>query len=53
MKPEMARVFAKSFEVNGARKIWRQLAREGVSIDRCTVERLMSDMGLQGLMRHL
>jgi transposase InsO family protein len=51
LKPEIARVFAENFEVYGARKVWRQLGREGVPIARCTVERLMSDMGLQGVIR--
>lgn len=51
LKPEIARVFAENFEVYGARKVWRQLVREGVIIARCTVERLMGDMGLQGVIR--
>ena len=51
LKPEIARVFAENFEVYGARKIWRQLAREGMPIARCTVERLMRTMGLQGVIR--
>ena len=51
LKPEIARVFAENFEVYGARKVWRQLAREGVPIARCTVERLMGAMGLQGVIR--
>ena len=37
--------------VYGARKVWRQLGREGVLVARCTVERLMRDMGLRGVMR--
>ncbi len=51
LKPEITRVFTKNFEVYGARKIWRQLNREGVAAARCTVERLMQDMGLQGVVR--
>ena len=51
LKPEIARVFAENFEVYGARKVWRQLAREGMPIARCTVERLMGAMGLQGVIR--
>ena len=31
-----------------ARKVWRQMKREGFDIARCTVERLMRSMGLQG-----
>jgi len=35
----------------GARKVWHQLRREGLDIARCTVERLMKVMGLQGVVR--
>ena len=35
----------------GARKVWHQLRREGRYIARCTVERLMKVMGLQGVVR--
>ena len=51
LKPEIARVFAENFEVYGARKVWRQLLREGIGVARCTVERLMGDLGLQGVIR--
>jgi len=51
LKPEIARVFAENFEVYGVRKVWRQLGREGTSVARCTVERLMRSMGLQGVVR--
>jgi len=51
LKPEIARVFAENFEVYGVRKVWRQLGREGMSVARCTVERLMGQMGLQGVIR--
>jgi putative transposase len=51
LKPEVARVFAENFEVYGARKVWRQLVREGFGIARCTVERLMADLGLEGVIR--
>ena len=49
LKPEIARVFAENFAVYGVRKVWRQMVREGFDIARCTVERLMRDMGLQGV----
>ena len=39
------------FGVYGARKIWRQLLRKGIPVARCTVERLMRQMGLQGAVR--
>jgi putative transposase len=51
LKIEVARVFAENFGVYGARKIWRQLQREGFSVARCTVERLMAGLGLQGVIR--
>lgn len=37
--------------VYGADKVWKQLKREGVPVARCTVERLMRRMGLQGVRR--
>jgi len=45
------RVWRENFRVYGVRKVWRQLHREGVEVARCTVERLMRAMGLQGAMR--
>ncbi len=38
-------------QVYGADKVWRQLAREGTTVARCTVERLMRRLGLRGVMR--
>ena len=49
LKPEVLRVFAENFGVYGVRKVWRQMNREGFGIARCTVERLMRDPGLQGV----
>jgi transposase InsO family protein len=51
LKPEIARVFAENFAVYGARKVWRQLQREGEEAARCTVERLMRALGLEGVIR--
>jgi len=51
MKPEVRRVFEANFKVYGVRKVWRQMQREGFDIARCTVERLMRDLGLQGVIR--
>ena len=48
---QIRRVHAANFEVYGARKVWRQLAREGIAVARCTVERLMRRMGLRGAER--
>ena len=45
------RVHAANFGVYGARKVWRQLGREGIAVARCTVERLMRAMGLRGVVR--
>jgi hypothetical protein len=50
-KSKIRRVFAENFDVYGVRKVWRQLRREGEDIARCTVERLMRSMGLQGVIR--
>ena len=46
---EICRVWEENFEVYGARKVWRQLNREGISVARCTVEPLMRYLGLQGV----
>ena len=51
LREKIRRVHDENFQVYGARKIWRQLLREGESVARCTVERLMRDMGLQGAVR--
>lgn len=45
------RIWAEHFQVYGARKVWRQLKREGFTAARCTVERLMRRLGLQGVIR--
>jgi putative transposase len=36
--------------VYGARKVWLQLRREGIKAARCTVERLMRELGIAGAM---
>ncbi|MCX5233041.1 IS3 family transposase [Streptomyces sp. NBC_00233] len=51
LKREIARVHAANFGVYGARKVWLQLNREGMSVARCTVERLMRELGLRGAVR--
>jgi putative transposase len=48
---EIRRVHASNYGVYGARKVWRQLRREGIPVARCTVERLMRDAGLRGVVR--
>lgn len=47
LKEEIRRVWKGDFRVYGARKVWRQLNREGIRTARCTVERLMREMGLE------
>ena len=49
--PQIERVWKSNMQVYGADKIWRQLAREGMTVARCTVERLMRRQGLRGVMR--
>lgn len=49
--PQVQRVFDQNLRVYGADKVWRQLLREGVTVARCTVERLMRRAGLQGVRR--
>jgi transposase InsO family protein len=51
LRSEITRVFAENFKVYGARKVWRQLNRESIRVARCTVERLMAGLGLQGVIR--
>jgi len=51
LKPEITRLFAENFSVYGVRKVWHQLKREGISTARCTIERLMRDLGFQGVIR--
>jgi len=48
---EIHRVYTENFCVYGARKVWRQLRREGFKVARCTVERLMGKLGIQGVVR--
>ena len=40
-----------NFSVYGARKLWRELRRQQVAVARCTVERLMKTLGIQGVIR--
>ncbi len=51
LKVEIARVHAANYSVYGPRKVWLALNREGVEVARCTVERLMRDLGLTGALR--
>jgi len=51
LRPTINRVFKDNLKVYGARKVWLQMNREGVSVARYTVERLMRVMGLHGVIR--
>ena len=51
LKPEIERVFEQNLKVYGVRKVWHQMHREGFDIARCTVARLMKDIGIEGVIR--
>ena len=51
LRPEIARVHRENLDVYGADKVWTQMKREGYSVARCTVERLMRDLHLSGVRR--
>ena len=51
LKVEIARVHKDNFEVYGARKVWRQLGREGIAVGRDRVARLMRELGIAGVVR--
>ena len=51
LMPHIERVWQANMRVYGADKVWKQMSREGFEIARCTVERLMKRLGLQGVRR--
>src|SRR3954447_7215523 len=51
MLVEIRRVYDASGGLYGARKVWWQLQRDGIAVARCTVERLMRQAGLEGVVR--
>ena len=51
LRPEILRVWEQNLAVYGADKVWDQLNKDGIAVARCTVERLMGDMGLAGCRR--
>ena len=51
LKEEITRVHRDNYGVYGARKVWLALNREGIPVARCTVERLMGELGLVGARR--
>jgi putative transposase len=48
LKAHISRIHASNYGVYGARKVWPALNREGIAVARCTVERLMAELGLSG-----
>ena len=51
LKCEIQRVWDEHYRVYGVRKVWRQWKREGFVVARCTIARLMRELGLQGVVR--
>ena len=51
LKVAIRRVWEANRRVYGADKVWAQLNREGTRVARCTVERLMRELGLRGVVR--
>ena len=51
LRAAIQRVWDEHEQVYGPRKVWKQLRREGRRVARCTVERLMREMGLRGVVR--
>ncbi|MFE5835212.1 IS3 family transposase [Streptomyces sp. NPDC056508] len=51
LKEQISQVFETNYRVYGARKIWRELNRQGHAVARCTVERLMRELGITGAVR--
>ena len=51
LRPQIQRVWMQNFQVYGAEKVCKQLNREGIRVARCTVARLMREMGLRGVVR--
>ena len=51
LKVALRQVWDEHRQVYGADKVWAQLQREGTAVARCTVERLMRELGLRGVVR--
>lgn len=51
LKELIRQVHTDNYRVYGARKIWRELNRQGHAVARCTVERLMRELGIAGAVR--
>ncbi|QUF06726.1 IS3 family transposase [Actinosynnema pretiosum subsp. pretiosum] len=51
LREEILSVWRENYQVYGARKIWIALRHRGIQIARCTVERLMRELGITGVVR--
>jgi putative transposase len=51
LMPQIQQVWQSNMQVYGADKVWHQMRCEGIEVARCTVERLIKRMGLQGVRR--
>jgi putative transposase len=51
LRAAIRRAHQDNYRVYGARKVWLALNREGIAVARCTVERLMRELGLAGARR--
>jgi putative transposase len=51
LKKLITKIYENNYSVYGARKVWKQLGRDGVQVGRCRVERLMRDLGIAGAVR--
>ena len=51
LKTAITAVHQDNYGVYGARKVWLALNRDGIPVARCTVERLMRELGLAGARR--
>ncbi len=51
LKALVSGIYDANYRVYGARKVWRELNRQGHAVARCTVERLMRELGITGAVR--
>ena len=51
LRADIMRVWTANYQVYGAFKVWRELGRQGIQVARCTVERLMRELGIAGVRR--
>lgn len=51
LRGHIRRIWQDNHQVYGVRKVWRALGREGIVVAKCTVRRLMAQMGLRGATR--